>query len=334
MSVISLGTWHLPRLPERDEAGAHKIDVEEFRRVLKTAYDHGVNFIDTANRYHGGISPAPLSHSGYAETLLGRLLRELGFERESLFIASKVGGQMASWVNGGGLSRKHVMWQIRESLKRLQLEYLDLYYAHIYDPDTPARELLSTFTNLVRSGFVRYIGVSNIPAPYLSELMLLSQHPCYEPVVALQYKYNLLERDIERDIIPIAQRFGAGVVAYSPLAQGFLTGKYYDPVEKKWRVPELSRATYSKSLIERYFIDKYLVFMSEYIELAKSLGITPAQLALAWILKRSEDLKIPIVPIIGVSNTQQLLEAIESLEVKIDQSTMRHIDELVSRISV
>ncbi|MGC9009743.1 MAG: aldo/keto reductase [Sulfolobales archaeon] len=323
--------WHLPRLPEKDEYGVHKIDVDELKRVFKKAYDEGINFIDTANTYHGGISPVPLTHRGYAEKLLAQLIKELGFERESLFIASKVGGQMASWPNGGGLSRKHVMWQIKESLKRTQLDYLDLYYAHLFDPDTPLREFLSTFRDLVRLGYVRYIGVSNIPAQYLSELMIMSQDPCYEPIVALQYKYNLIEREIENDIIPIAKRYGAGVVAYSPLAQGFLSGKYFDPREKKWIIPEGSRATYMKIFVDRYLTDRNLKFIEEYLELAKTLGVSPSQLALAWIFKRSEELNIPIIPIISVSRIDQLTEALGSIDIKLDNDTMKHLDELYQK---
>jgi len=323
--------WHLPRSPEKDDYGAHHIDVDELKRVFRRAYDEGINFIDTANTYHGGISPVPLTHRGYAEKLLNQLIKDLGFDRESLFIASKVGGQMAKWVNGGGLSRKHVMWQIRESLMRTGLEYLDLYYAHIFDPDTPLREFLSTFRDLVRLGYVRYIGVSNIPGQYLSELMVMSQDPCYEPIVALQYKYNLIERNIENDIIPIAQRYGSGVVAYSPLAQGFLSGKYYDPREKKWVIPEGSRATYMKNFIDRYLIDKNLRFIEEYLEIAKTLDVTPTQLALAWIFKRSEELNIPIIPIISVSKLDQLIEALNSIDIKLDSGAMKQLNELYQK---
>ena len=329
--MISLGMWHLPRLPEKDELGVHRIDYDELKKVFRKAYDEGINFIDTANTYHGGISPVPLSHRGYAEKLLGRLIKELGLDRESLVIASKVAGQMAPWPNGGGLSRKHVMWQIRESLRRMDLSYLDLYYAHIFDPDTPLRELLSTFRDLVRADLVRYLGVSNFPGHYLSELMNMSQDPCYEPIAALQYKYNLIERDIERDIIPIARRYGAGVVAYSPLAQGFLSGKYFDPVEKKWRIPENSRASYMSSFSERYLTDRNLGFIQEYLEIAKSLGISPTQLALAWVLKRSEELGATIIPIISVSKTEQLVEALGSLDVNLSSDATKHLNELYER---
>ncbi|MEM4786405.1 MAG: aldo/keto reductase, partial [Ignisphaera sp.] len=137
VSTISLGTWYLPRLNEKDEYGIYKIDVDETKRVFRYAYDVGINFIDTANRYHGAVSPVPLTHVGYAEKLIGRILSELGLERESIVIATKVAGEMASWPNASGLSRKHIMWQVRESLKRLQVEYIDVYYAHRFDPEVP-----------------------------------------------------------------------------------------------------------------------------------------------------------------------------------------------------
>jgi len=143
VSTLCLGTWYLPRAQAVDEFGVHQIDVEETRRILTKAFDLGINFIDTANRYHGAVAPVPLTHVGYAEKLLGRLLKELGVDRESLVITTKVGGDMAPWPNGTGLSRKHVMWQIRESLKRLQMDYVDIYYAHRHDPGTPKRGAIS-----------------------------------------------------------------------------------------------------------------------------------------------------------------------------------------------
>ncbi|MEM0005613.1 MAG: aldo/keto reductase, partial [Ignisphaera sp.] len=228
VSTISLGTWYLPRLNEKDEYGIYKIDVDETKRVFRYAYDVGINFIDTANRYHGAVSPVPLTHVGYAEKLIGRILSELGLERESIVIATKVAGEMASWPNASGLSRKHIMWQVRESLKRLQVEYIDVYYAHRFDPEVPKRETISTFNDLIRLGYIRYIGMSNIPAHELVEYQMIADRYGYEPIAFLQYKYNWIERDIERDIIPIARRFGMFLTVYSPLAQGLLTGKYLD----------------------------------------------------------------------------------------------------------
>ncbi|RLF06243.1 MAG: aldo/keto reductase [Thermoprotei archaeon] len=329
VSVVSLGTWHLPRLPERDEAGAYKIDYEEFKRVLKKAYDEGLTFIDTANRYHGGITPVPLTHVGNAERLLGRAIRELGLDREELVVATKVAGRMSPGPNGAGLSRKHIMWQIRESLKRLQMEYVDVYYAHVFDPDTPKLETLTTFNDLVRQGLVRYLGMSNIPAHHLVEYVMLAREWRLEPIVVLQYRYNLLDRSIERDIIPIAKRFGMGVAAYSPLAQGLLTGKYVDFEAKKWVVPPLSRGTYQD--FSRFFTRENLELMMRLNELAREKGITMAQLATAWVINMGERVwGVPIVPIVGVSRLRHLEEAIEAADVKLSHDDLKALDELVS----
>ncbi|HDD69182.1 MAG TPA: aldo/keto reductase [Candidatus Korarchaeota archaeon] len=326
VSIISLGTWHLPRLPERDEAGAYRIDVDEFRRVLKLAHDEGVIFLDTANRYHGGISPVPLTHVGNAEKLLGELLK--GYERESWVIATKVAGRMRPGPNGEGLSRKHVMWQISESLRRLRTDYVDLYYMHRHDPETPKLEIMRTFTYLVRQGLVRYIGASNVPAIDLVEFVELAERYMLEPITALQYKYNLIERKIEADIIPVAKRFGMGLVVYSPLAQGVLTGKYVDREGRKWRIPPLSRATYMKWIADRYFTDSMLEFMLKFIEFAEEKDLTPAQLALAWTINMKKVWEMPIIPIISVSRLSHLEEAIAASEVELNRSDLDYLDEI------
>lgn len=328
VSALSLGTWHLPRLPERDEAGAYKVDIDETRRVLKSAYDLGINFIDTANRYHGGISPVPLTHVGYAERLLGKLIRELGLHRESLVVATKVYGEMAPWPNGRGLSRKHVMWQIRESLSRLEMDYVDIYYAHFYDPETPAREVMSTFNDLVRSGLVRYVGVSNTPPDALVEMELIAERFGYEPIVVLQYRYNLLDRGIERDIVPIARRYGMGIAVYSPLAQGLLAGRYTDPVERKWVIPPGSRAEYAQTSMKDLFTDRNLRIVLGLLDMAKEKGATTAQVALSWVLRRSEELGVPLIPIVGVSNVKQLVELVDSINLSLSHDDMRRLDVL------
>lgn len=328
VSIVSLGTWHLPRLPERDEAGAYRVDYEEFKRVLKRAYDEGLIFIDTANRYHGGITPVPLTHVGNAERLLGRAIKELSFDREELVIATKVAGRMSPGPNGAGLSRKHVTWQIGESLRRLQMDYVDVYYAHTFDPDTPKLETLTTFNDLVRQGMVRYLGMSNIPAHHLVEYVVLAREWRLEPIVVLQYRYNLLDRRIEGDIIPIAKRFGMGVAAYSPLAQGLLAGKYVDFEAKRWVIPPLSRGAYQD--FSQFFTRENLELMLRLNEFAGERGITMAQLATAWVINVGDKVwGVPIIPIVGVSKLRHLEEAIEAAEVKLSRDDMKALDELV-----
>ncbi len=327
VSIISLGTWYLPRSSEKDEYGIYRIDVEETKRVFKYAYDSGINFIDTANRYHGAVSPVPLTHVGYAERVIGKIILELGLERESLVISTKVAGEMANWPNASGLSRKHIMWQIRESLKRLQMNYIDVYYAHRFDPETPKRETISTFNDLVRLGYIRYIGVSNIPASDLVEYQAIADKYGYEPISFLQYKYNWLERDIERDVIPIAKKFGVFLTVYSPLAQGLLTGKYIDIEKKQWIVPPMSRGEISEGP-RRMFIEENLRRLLLFIEFAKSKDISPTQLAISWILHRSLQLGVSIIPIVSISNVKQLEEIVSSLDVKLSSDDMKYLDEI------
>ncbi len=330
VSIISLGTWHLPRLPEVDEAGAYKIDVDEFRKVLKVSYDNGLIFIDSANRYHGGISPVPLTHVGYAEELLGQLLKE--YDREEWVVATKVAGRMSPGPNGEGLCRKHVMWQIKESLRRLQMEYVDIYYMHRDDPETPKLEIMRTFTSLIEQGLVRYIGASNAPAISLVEYIELAERYGLEPITALQYKYNLVEREVEADIILVAKRYGLGFVAYSPLAQGVLTGKYVDKEKRKWRVPELSRASYMKWIAKKYFTNSMLDFLLKFMNFAHEKGITPAQLALAWTMNMEKVLGIPIIPIISVSKLSHLEEAIAASEIDLNSEDLRYLDEISKNV--
>ena len=203
-------------------------------------------------------------------------------------------------------SRKNLIASLDQSLQRMGLDYVDIYYMHIHDPDTPKREIMSTFTQLVNLGLIRYIGASNIPAPDSVEMIEVAERLNLEPIAVLQYRYNLLERQIEKDIIPIAQRYGIGIAAYSPLAQGLLTGKYVDIEKRKWVIPALSRATYMKSFVKRYLTDKNLEFMLKYIEFAGEKGISPAQLALAWVVNMERVWKVPIVPIISVSKLKHL----------------------------
>jgi len=327
VSAICLGTWFLPRRSERDEYGVPLVDIDETRNVLKKAWDLGINFIDTANRYHGAVAPVPLTHVGYAEKLLGRLIKELGFDREALVIATKVGNKMAERPNGEGLSRKHIFWQVKESLKRLGIEYIDIYYAHRYDPETPPLEVMSSFNDLVRKGLILYIGMSNVPAHILVEYQFTAERYGFEPISILQYKYNWMEREVEQDIIPVAKRFGMGLTVYSPLARGILSGKYVDISSKKWVIPPGSRAEIDERLREM-FTPENLDKIVKFIEFAKSKDITPTQLAISWLIKRSEDLGITIIPITSVSNIQQIEETAGAVNINLSSDDMKYLDEL------
>jgi len=324
VSQFCLGTWYLPRLDSVDEFGVRKVDVDAAVKVMRKAYDEGVNCIDTANRYHGAMAPVDLNHVGNAERVVGQFLKTV--DRESVIVATKVRGQMAPWPNGEGLSRKHIRWQIRESLKRLGTSYVDLYQIHWPDPDTPKIETLRALNELIEWGLVNYIGESNHPAHDIVEFMELAERHNLEPFTTMQEIYNILVRDIERDKIPVAKRYGMAILAYSPLAQGVLTGKYVDFNNRKWSTPSDSRAVISSGL-QGYFNDRNLRVLLELNEIAKSKGATLSQVSLAWLIGMQERLGVTIIPIIGVTRMEQLEDNLGSLNVKLSQDDFNRIEE-------
>ncbi len=329
VSQLCLGTWHLPVLPELDEYGVHKVDKELSLKLFKKAYDLGITFFDTANRYAGSMQTADLNHVGTSEKILGEFLKSI--DRESIILATKVRGKMGPWPHGEGLSRKHIMWQIKESLKRLNTTYIDLYQIHWPDPDTPKLETLRTLDSLVKQGLVYYIGESNHSAHDIVEFMELSERYNLERFVSMQERYNIIDRRIEADKIPVAQRYGLALLVYSPLHQGLLTTKYVDFQNRTWKLPELSRASLFESVKNELFNDRNLKILLELNDIAKEKGITISQLALAWLIKRQEELNITIIPIIGVTSENQLLENIESLNVNLSSDDMKRIEELTKQ---
>jgi aryl-alcohol dehydrogenase-like predicted oxidoreductase len=312
-------------LKETDPQGVAKIDTEETRRVVGLAFDRGINFIDTANRYHGAMMSSDLPHWGNAERTLSEALA--GYDRQSFVIATKVGYPMGLWPNGEGLSRKHIFWQIDESLKRLQLEYLDVYLAHCSDEDTPHLETLQAFSDLIRFGKVHYIGSSNFTPEQITDFMELSKTRKLENFVTLQESYSLINRGIESTKIPLASKYGLTIMAYSPLAQGLLSSRYLQ------KIPDGSRATYSQNL-QKVLSEGNLDGLKELSKLADEKGILLSQLAIAWILHKPKTLGINIIPIIGVSSREQLLENLQALEVRLTEDDVSRAEQIASSIRV
>ena len=213
VSVLCLGTMQFGWTA--DEAASFS--------VLDAFVDAGGNFIDTANIYSRW---ADNSYAGKSEEIIGRWLKQRG-RREDLVIATKVRGQMGPGPNDEGLSRKHIMRAVEDSLRRLQTDYIDLYQAHWYDSNTPLEETLRAFDDLIAQGKVRYIGASNYPAWLLTKALWVSDKHGYARYDSLQPHYNLVHRaEFERELMHLCQDQGLGVIPYSPLAGGFLTGKY------------------------------------------------------------------------------------------------------------
>jgi aryl-alcohol dehydrogenase-like predicted oxidoreductase len=247
----------------------HGTGQTEAKRIVDLAFEAGVNFFDTANSYSNGAS----------EVLLGEALKG---RRQDAIIATKVFNPMGPAPNDSGMSRVHIMRAIEESLARLQTDYVDVYYIHHVDTQTPLEEMLRAFDDLVRQGKVRYVACSNyeawrlMEALWLSDSKNLARFECYQP------QYSLVVRDIEEELIPICQLKGVGVVVWSPLAGGFLTGKYR-PGE---RTVAGSRSAEGWAYPERYFAPNADETLAVLLEVAKELGRSPAQVATRWVLEQ------------------------------------------------
>jgi len=326
VSQFALGTWHLPGSGETDQWGVEKVDREEMARIVKKAYDAGINFIDTANVYHGRMQNADVAHAGNSELLLGEILK--GYGRESLVLATKVRGTMAGWPNGEGLSRKHILWQARESLARLQTTYIDLYQIHWPDPGTPKLETLSALNHLIREGLVRYIGASNHSAAEMEEFMRYSEDGRLDGFVTIQELYNLIERGVENDRLPLAKKYGLGVLAYSPIAQGVLSEKYLGGVQKG------ARASYAPDIAKSYFNAQTIEAVRGLNEIAKHKGISLPLLALSWMLYKQGELGITIIPLLGVTSSRYLEDSLGALDVQLSSDEVRQVEEISRRASV
>lgn len=283
--------------------GAWQIELEEGRRVIKKAIDGGINFFDTANQYSNGRS----------ETILGECLKPW---RDAAVIATKVGFPMGDGPNDAGLSRRHIMYEIRASLKRLQTDHVDLYQIHRWDYQTPIEEVLIALNDIVRQGMSLYIGASSMYAWQFLKSICISQRLGLESFTSMQGHYNLAYREEEREMTPLCQEIGAAYLAWSPLARGFLAGKY-----KRGEKPKTVRYLNDEYLEKRYFRpEDYDV--AEAVEIvAKRKGVSSAQIALAWLLRKGVT-----SPILGVTKLEQIDEAIDALNVNLDEEDMRTLE--------
>ena len=259
--------------------------------IMKQSIDAGINFIDTANVYSEGL----------AEELTGKSIRNLGLKRDDLVIATKVRGKTGEGVNEIGLSRKHIMQQVDESLKRLNIDYIDLYQIHGYDALTPIEETIRVFDDLVKSGKVRYIGASNITAWQLMKALAFSQHNNLAKFVSLQAYYTIAGRDLERELIPLLNDQKVGLMVWSPLAGGFLSGKY----SRNKNPEDARRLSFDFPPINK---EKAFDIIDVMEPIAQSKNVSVAQVALAWLLHQSTVTTV----IIGASNITawQLMKAL------------------------
>jgi len=245
----------------------HGTDQAEATRIVDLALAAGVNFFDTANAYGGGQS----------EVLLGKALQ--GRRRDAV-VATKFFNPMGSGPNDSGMSRLHIMQAIDDSLRRLQMDYIDIYYIHHVDTQTPLEEMLRTLDDLVHVGKVRYIACSNyqawrlMDALWISDVKNLARFECYQP------QYSLVVRDIEQEIVPLCEAKGLGVVVWSPLAGGFLSGKY----QPGQRMATGARSQEGWAYPQQYFAANADESLRMLLDIAQQLGRSPAQVALRWVL--------------------------------------------------
>jgi len=302
VSEISLGSWlTYGDSVERDRA----------IQTIDKAYDLGVNFFDTANVYN----------RGEAEIVVGEALRK--YPRESYVLATKVFGQMGDGPNDKGLSRKHIFEQLHASLDRLGHDYVDIYYCHRYDQDTPVEETLRAIDDLIRQGKILYAGVSEWTAAQIEEAVRIADRRLLDRIVVNQPVYNMLNRYIEKEVIPVSEKNGMGQVVFSPLAQGVLTGKY----KKGFDFPEGSRATNpnQSKFVERFLTDDMLDKVAKLEGIANEYDIKLSQLALAWILRQTNVASA----LIGASKPEQVEENIRAIDVDITESTLKEIEQIL-----
>ncbi|PGT81356.1 aldo/keto reductase family protein [Bacillus sp. AFS040349] len=303
VSEVSLGSWlTYGASTEKDKAV----------KTIETAYDLGINSFDTANVYATGES----------EKVVGEALG--GYSRDSYVLATKVFWPMGEGPNDRGLSRKHVFEQLHASLKRLNTDYVDIYYCHRYDPETPVDETLRTIDDLVRQGKILYAGVSEWTAQQIQEAVGTAEKYLLDRIVVNQPNYNMFHRYIEKEVIPVSEQHGIGQIVFSPLAQGVLTGKY----SLNNRAPEGSRATdpNSNMFMDQLLNDETLTKVEQLGNLAKELDISLSQLAIAWILR------LPNIAstLVGATKPEQIIENAKGSDVTLTPDVIAKIEDILN----
>jgi aryl-alcohol dehydrogenase-like predicted oxidoreductase len=284
---------------------------EQVNALVKQSIDGGINFIDTANVYSEGLS----------EQMTGQAIRDLGLNRHDLVIATKVRGQMGQGPNSSGLCRKHILQQADESLTRLKMDYIDLYQIHGFDPLTPLEETLEALDILVKSGKVRYIGCSNLAAWHIMKALGISSQLHLNKFVSLQAYYTIAGRDLEREVAPMLLDQKIGLMVWSPLAGGLLSGKYGRNKDTK----EGRRVNFDFPPVNK---EKAYDIIEVMEKIAADKKSTVAQIALAWLLHQ------PVVSsvIIGANKPDQLSDNLKSVEVQLSTEELNKLDE-ISKLS-
>jgi len=304
ISEIAYGNWI---------THAGQVEEETARSCVFAALDAGITTFDTADIYAATA----------AEEVLGRALK--GQRREGLEIFTKVYWPTGPGQNDRGLSRKHIMESCNASLRRLQVDYVDLYQAHRFDYETPIEETMRAFDDLVRSGKVLYVGVSEWNAKQIRKAQKIAKEMGFNRLISNQPQYSMLWRVIEEEVIPTSEELGISQIVWSPIAQGVLTGKYL-PGQP---IPEGTRASHEryKSFTEKFMSEEILTAVQNLRPIAESLGLTMSQLAIAWVLQN----KNVSAAIIGASRPEQVSENVKATGVKLETDVMKAIDKVLSK---
>ncbi len=305
VSAISYGNWL---------THGSQIEADQATACVRAALDAGITTFDTADAYAGTK----------AERVLGDALK--GVRRSDLEICSKVYWPTGRSQNARGLSRKHLMEGCEGSLKRLQMDYLDLYQAHRYDVETPLEETMRAFDDLVRQGKVLYIGVSEWTAAQIADAQRIAREMGFNKLISNQPQYSMLWRVIEAEVVPTSIEEGVGQIVWSPIAQGVLTGKYL-PGQPP---PADTRATHesTQGMIARWLDDDVLSAVQRLKPLAAEAGLTMAQLAVAWVLNNPNVASA----IVGATKPEQVLDNVGAADVTLDADLLAKIDEVLAEV--
>ncbi len=284
------------------------LEEEESRPFIKRALELGINFFDTADMYSTGVS----------EEITGRALKDFGPSRDKVVIATKVFNPMGDDPNQRGLSRKHIMHAIDDSLSRLGTDYVDLYQIHRFDYSTPIEETLDALDDVVKQGKALYIGASSMFAWQFAKMLYRSDELGLSRFVTMQNHYNLIYREEEREMIPLCREEKIGIIPWSPLARGFLAGN-----RTKENHGETVRAKTDEYAQGLYYQDSDFQVVDRVTEIAKKRGVNNAQIALAWVLAQPG----VSAPIVGASKPHHLDDAIAALSIKLDDSERKSLEE-------
>jgi len=283
------------------------LDEVQSRPFIQRALEMGINFFDTADMYSRGVS----------EEVLGRALRDFS-RREAVVVATKVNFPMGEGPNERGLSRLHILRAVEDSLRRLDTDYIDLYQIHRWDSSTPIEETLEALHDLVKTGKVRYIGASSMYTWQFARSLYLADLNGWTRFIAMQNHYNLVYREEEREMLPLCRAEGVAVIPWSPLARGFLAGN-----RRPRDYGDTARARSDDFAQSMYYQEQDFKVVERVSEIAEKRGVTPAQIALAWLLHQPG----VTAPIIGASKMHHLEEAAAALEIHFSQEEMTFLEE-------